>query len=129
LILIGIVKGTFQLYKLQRGSITECSNFAAIGTGAIIAEPVLYQRELQIYTDAERAVYIVYEAKRLGETAPGVGKRTNLFLLSNKDGAIKVKPLSDLGHAFMEKQFRRFGPREITRLNLPEHFWMGDESL
>lgn len=81
LILIGRVGGRFCLFTCIAGEVTACPHFAAIGSGAPIASSVLFQREHVFYRAVPLALYVVYEAKRLAEIAPGVGKLTSYAIL------------------------------------------------
>lgn len=64
------------------------TGFAAIGTGALHAGVRLSLAQHTKDASIEETVYNVYEAKRAAEVAPGVGKLTDLALISN--GTIKA---------------------------------------
>jgi hypothetical protein len=129
LILIGYIGETtpkFRLFTCAGGEVTACSNFAVIGSGTSIASSVLYQREHISYRSVQAALYTLYEAKKLAEIAPGVGKITSYFLLGPpKEGAACVSQdwVSENGERFLNRQFRRFGPRKLDVPELPEGFF------
>lgn len=64
------------IYKLSGDEVWVCDYFGAIGSGAEIGESSLFYREHTSAHSLDRTIYHVYEAKRLGEKAPGVGKKT-----------------------------------------------------
>ncbi len=126
LILIGAIedRGAFSLFLCRNRDVIACDDFAAIGSGAMVAEPILYQRALrELSSPLEKAMYVVYEAKRLGEISPGVGEATVIEIgtmnLKETDPAKIVWHFA--GSRFvepLEKAFRRFGPRPINELQL-----------
>lgn len=130
LILIGyFAPGEFVLLKTQNGDVEQCSHFAAIGSGAEIAKSVLFQRAHKDYYPDWDTIYSVYEAKKLSEIAPGVGKMTSYMCLNEPDPSKKSVLDSyricsrEVGFPFLEKAFRRFGPKPVKTLNIPKGFW------
>jgi 20S proteasome alpha/beta subunit len=131
LILIGAMDADFSIFLCQAGEITTCQDFAVIGSGSMVAEPILYQRELSAATDLPRALYVVYEAKRLGEISPGVGRETWMqvgsiddTVLNEKTGRYEIEDVTwrwvdDARLEMIEKAFKQFGPKPIKGLQLP----------
>jgi hypothetical protein len=57
-------------------------NFAAIGTGAVIATSTLYQRGQSAFSSLEGTIYRMYEESHLAyRSAPGVGQITQFQIL------------------------------------------------
>lgn len=92
-------------------------HFVAIGSGAWIAKAALYQRRCRETAPLEEVLYCVYEAKKLSEIAPGVGRATNIGVtawgssitermlpLTNEPKAIKV--LDNYYRQFCFRQFK-----------------------
>jgi hypothetical protein len=94
LIIVGFVKGVPRIFKISADAVVACEDFAVIGTGTAIGESALYFRGQTFLTNFETTVYSVFEAKRLAENAPGVGKKTILMVL-RRDRPTEV--LSDIG--------------------------------
>ncbi len=64
--------------------------FCAIGSGALAADYIMtYRGELYVETPLRKAIYYVLEGKYFGESAQGVGTRTDVYIL--RDG---MKPLA-----------------------------------
>lgn len=120
LILIGVVDGRLVVAKSHNFEIRRCEDFAVIGSGSAIAEANLYQRKHSCLCSLGDTIYSVYESKRLGEIAPGVGRETSLFVLNRDDrGSILRQPWSRGDKKVLEKQFKRYGPRLLKNLDLP----------
>jgi hypothetical protein len=87
-------------------------NFAVAGSGSEAAWQSLCFREHRApEISLMQAIYNVWEAKVLGETASDVGDLTSIEVMFS-DGT--VKSLSDAGHDFCDsKLFPKFGPKMI----------------
>jgi hypothetical protein len=105
------------IIKISRGQAWSCDEFAVIGTGTTIAETALYERTQNRNDPLEATVYQVYEAKRLAEKAPYVGKRFNMVILQK---GVNAKLLTADGTKFCVRQFARFGPRPFKPSPLPD---------
>ncbi len=119
LIVAGFLGQTPLLYELRDGELEWRTTFSLIGSGAFAAEPPLHARNHTFNTLREDALYNVYEAKRIGETSPAVGRDTRMLILysPNKDskGHILADVVTPIGTAYLEKQFRRYGPRPVKK--------------
>lgn len=128
LILVGYFLNAFHIFRFSNGEILPHPDFATIGSGSHIADSSLYQREHQKLNSVASAAYSVYEAKRLGEIAPGVGKKTTYSILVppvNPEAYLEQRQCSaEVGEAFLQRQFKQFGPRAFKESPLPEHFWI-----
>src|SRR5207249_4514755 len=80
LIVAGFVGDAPLIVKVASDSVWECDDFADVGSGTGIGEASLFHREQNFLHPLELTLYHVYEAKRLAEKAPSVGKRTKLFV-------------------------------------------------
>ena len=72
-----------------------CEHFAAIGSGAWIAQAALYQRGCERRMPVDEVLYYVYEAKRLSEIAPGVGKLSHLGVTGDSEKGLipRLQPI------------------------------------
>ena len=99
-------------------------HFVAIGTGAGIAEANLFQRKHESRVPLGVALYHVYESKRLGQIASGVGEETMMVVLEPNGDSVKALHVTESGLEFLDKQFKKFGPRRPTIPTLPEAFFV-----
>jgi hypothetical protein len=127
LILCGFYEGSAGIFLIDetRGEpiVRPIENFAAIGSGSIVAESVLHSRANRLGMPLKMTLYQVYEAKRLGESAPGVGARTTFTILL-ADG--RIGTITDSGGAFLQGCYGRYAPQLIEDSNdweeIPESF-------
>jgi hypothetical protein len=96
-------------------------NFAAIGSGATIAESVLFQRKQYWQNSVEQTLYNVYEAATLavGAKAPGVGNEFAISViepLANGDTRMRIPKVEYF--ELLQEQFEISGPKPVG--NLPE---------
>ena len=98
-------------------------NFAAIGSGSIIAQSALHHRVHRMETPLKMALYHVYEAKRLGESAPGVGSQTTMTILL-ADG--RNGWLTEWGTLFMQNCYKQYAPKVLEETGdwvlIPDNF-------
>jgi hypothetical protein len=107
------------VYKTHNVSVGRCADFAAVGSGAPQAEAVLYERQQNIFHDVNTTLYNVYEAKRYGEKAPGVGKKTSMAIISHDPEAYTYAVVTDAGFKVLSRYYRRFGPRPTSGITIP----------
>jgi ATP-dependent protease HslVU (ClpYQ) peptidase subunit len=124
LLLVGLVGSDLHVYRVhaQNHLIERCERFAAIGSGANVAEMVLYQRQHSPFWTLPRTLYAVYEAQRIGQIAPGVGRETHQYVLSYDPDKQTMYPIILFPNArtFLDEQFEALGPRPIPlELKLP----------
>jgi hypothetical protein len=72
LLLIGWLGAKFELVKYDYGDVYACANSAVIGTGAQIAETIMFYRDHVHYRSVGEAMYVAFEAHRFGVHAPNV---------------------------------------------------------
>lgn len=101
----------------ENGAVLREFDFAIIGSGYAIAFPALCQRRFSRRLPLSKALYLVYEAKRLSEVEPSVGPETEIFLLTKEH---PVRRASRDGLKTLARQYKRFGPRKVPEsLTLP----------
>lgn len=93
-------------------------NFACIGDGAEAAEQSLHRREQQESLSLNETLYHVYEAKRMGELAPTVGKKTDLSVFErskSSDGPLpwSLYPVTPEILDYLEDCYKKYGPQPI----------------
>jgi hypothetical protein len=85
--------------------------FAAIGSGQYTALSSLYRREQDSTNSLRRSLYKVYEANRLSENVPGVGKKYIAVYVLHSDG--HVEELTKEGYDYLSDRYDEFGPQKI----------------
>jgi hypothetical protein len=110
LIVAGFIGRNPAIFKISGDSVWSCDDFAVIGAGTQVAESSLYHREQSFMRNRDLSVYCVYEAKRLSQKAPGVGKMTQLFVI-RLDQSLEM--ISEEGLNILERHFAEFAPRPI----------------
>jgi len=107
----------------RSGSVTPHTGFATAGSGYLLAQASLFRRNYRWSYRIEQAIYAVYEAKRLAEMAPGVGKTTNMAVFGPlrklNGGSIRtasVSFVSPAGFAELDKQLARYGPKDLDAM-------------
>lgn len=123
LILSSFIDGAQRIYKVCADCSVEASeHFAAIGSGSDIAESILFQRDHEGDLPIGQALYDVYEAARLGSKAPGVGNQHAISVLipPRRGGKVSFSRVSDKGYRFLDRCFKKYGPKDFYRLGLPK---------
>jgi hypothetical protein len=99
-------------------------DFAVAGEGAYLAQSVMLHRsQVNHYTMTQtlpQSLYCVYEAKRYAERVASVGKDTWLAVC-DRDGGQQI--VSTDGLAFLEEQFKKYGPRELGPITFNQDFF------
>jgi hypothetical protein len=86
-------------------------DFASIGSGNFAATTSLYRREQNSSDSLCRTIYNVYEANRLSENVPGVGKGLIDISILHQDG--HMEGVSEAGYEHLQKLYADYGPRPI----------------
>ena len=81
LLICGFDGSVPRLFKFEHNRLTECTQFACIGSGANAAEHSLFRREQNQHTPLSLSLYNVWEAKKFGELSPTVGQSTYTMVL------------------------------------------------
>jgi len=117
--------GKPKIYKIDTfGSVELCETFAAIGTGATIAESVLYQRKHGAQTPLGASVYHVFEAMKMGSIASNDGRGYTLEVLyppGEKKKDLTGETLTGAAKRFLENKFDELGPKPFKTLKLPKN--------
>ena len=86
--------------------------FAGIGSGAPLAEAWLHFREQHKLMLLQRTMYHLYEAKKFGERAPGVGEQTELVVVSlDQLRYMPTPPMGDKLIKQLDRLWAKHGPR------------------
>jgi hypothetical protein len=105
------------VFVVDGDDVRTCSQtFATNGSGAFIAETVLYQRKQYGGLHLDHTLYNVYEAFKLATgAAPGVGTEFSIGIASpsNNKSRMEHQFINDDGKKILEKAFQKFGPRNI----------------
>jgi hypothetical protein len=117
LLIVGFIGSKPYIFCVdESGCVSQCHNFGAIGTGSIIAQSVLYQREQYEFDSLEKTMYGVYEAAKHAQIAPGVGETNRMVVIQPKpelergvEAALTTPQCIDT----LEKYFQEYGPRSI----------------
>lgn len=112
--------GEAKIYEVDPPGISgEFDIFCTTGSGSSHATNSLYARNYSASLTPEEALYLVFEAKTRSEVAPGVGSKTDLYLVSK--GKLKVysddelKEYKNLYEKVMEEE------QELLKKKLVEH--------
>jgi len=98
--------------------------YAAIGSGTYTALSTLYRREQSSDDYLEETLYNVYEANRLSEQVPGVGKNFLAIYVLHESGA--VKEMTEAGYKHLRNLYATYGPHDIKKreaLNVKDEFF------
>jgi hypothetical protein len=117
LIVAGFLNSKPVIYKISGDSVWSCDDFAVIGAGTPVAEASLFHREQSFFRGKNHSLYFVYEAKKLSERAPGVGKKTRLYVVRPDNSFEETLPE---GFQILESHFSKFAPRPIETPVFPE---------
>jgi|SRR5882762_409560 len=126
IIVAGFIEETAYLFVVQRDcTVYNRQLFAAIGTGATIAEPALFQRKQRRVESIDVTLCNVYEAKRLGEIADGVGERTTILVItppSDPSEAIGMKKVNVEGMKYLDEVYKQFGQKPLSNIDFKPEF-------
>jgi hypothetical protein len=85
LVVAGFIEGTPRIIYVGADGVSGEPSYRTIGTGWPSADAILRWRHYTKHEFLHNAMYLVYEAKRFGETSPFVGKMTTMFVLEPKE--------------------------------------------
>jgi hypothetical protein len=88
--------------------------FHAIGSGSFGAYYMLLWREIDIYMKASVALYYAFESKIFGESAPGVGVATDMYIFRKGQ---RVQKIGKESEDKMETIWKTLRPSDLK----PEH--------
>jgi hypothetical protein len=121
MIVSGFWNGMPLVFKIDReGAVLRVEHFAAIGSGAAIAESVLYQRGQQATIELNQTLYNVYEAfKMSSQIAPAVAGGPMMWIFEHEidDRAeIVEQAVMRSGIKVLEKCFSKYGPKKAKNI-------------
>jgi len=122
LITAGFLDGKPYLFVIERNcEVFYREHFAAIGSGAQIAEPSLFQRGQRNTASIADTIYQVFEAKKLGEIADAVGEKTTMVVISPQEDeeVVSIQYVTPSGFAFLEQKYKELGLKPVPTLKLP----------
>jgi 20S proteasome alpha/beta subunit len=93
ILIAGVDKDGGHIYFIfdpGRSEIYDALGFRAIGSGEHHAETFLIEKNYNISFSLKKALYLIYEAKKISEKAPGVGKLTDIVIIDH-NGIKEVK--------------------------------------
>jgi hypothetical protein len=125
IIATGFIENKAYLIVVERDcTVSNRQHFASIGTGAQIAEPALFQRKQRHVESIPITIYNVYEAKRLGEIADGVGKKTTILIAtpSQDPNDIDLKNVNTLGMEYLAEKYSEFGHKTLADMEFKPEF-------
>jgi len=132
LLVLSFSHTTSRIFRIGDSGIVEtCEHFAAIGSGYHIAEASLFQRSQNLGNDLGTTIYNVYEAMKLGSSAPGVGTEFQIGVAEwewfddpnpNNLGNVKLSFLQPPYYDYLAKKFARFGPKAVSKVKLKPRF-------
>lgn len=118
MLLSGVDESGAHIYRIDNPGISECFDslgFNAIGIGQDHAVLSLIGNKYTTKMDLNEATYLVYEAKRKSEIAPGVGGETDIFVIKDE----KIIELSTEKIKDIEKIYeKRIKPRKKEIIDL-----------
>lgn len=117
LIAAGFLGNAPVLFKISGGEVWSCDDFAVIGSGTLLGEAALSNREQHMQYGQNRTLYNVFEAKTLAQRAEGVGERTNMFIVRPQEHVTQVMPD---GIKTLREYFQIFGPQAVHVVDFPE---------
>ena len=120
-----------RIFRARMEEVEIHKNFACIGIGAEAAEQALHRREQVGVLPLDWTLYHVYEAKRMGELAPTVGRRTSMAVVEpggDEEGAspYRVRAVTIEGLEFLDGHYQRYGPQRVGDVTIPSDlrmFW------
>ena len=94
-----------------------CEPYASIGNGEMVANALLHQRKLDSRERMERALYLVYEAKKFSESVDGVGQFTLIGVQKPnpncQSNQVDVRNINPSGIDVLDTGFAQFGLQKV----------------
>jgi hypothetical protein len=102
---------------IHPGSLVNPIEYATTGSGELHATQSLIGAKYKKSEDLDSATYLVYEAKKRAEVAPGVGLLTEMIVLSKlDDGSINERKLTDEDLAKLSEVYETVNARDTEKL-------------
>lgn len=123
-LIFGFVESVPRIFHMSQadGDLEEEDLKWAIGSGAQAAWTMLEWRGLSEGSQLDHVLYAAFEAKKLAEAGPPVGKRATMlaFLEPLGQSDFRLQPVFGEGLDLLNEAFQDFGPKRIAETwNLP----------
>jgi hypothetical protein len=114
LIVAGFIQSEPRIIYISSRGVATVQSFVAIGSGSLLADAILRWRKPVQFLATNDALYYAYEAKKMGESSPHVGKNiTSLNIIEEVDGGgFRSMSILGTGMQYLQKQFEKFGPQD-----------------
>lgn len=122
LLIAGFIGSEPYLFTVNEGGnerLERHNQFAAIGSGAVLASSMLFHRRHHEWRRFDHALYAVYEAQRFGQSAPGVGSTNVHLVVLRPDQRGKKMPMfvRKAGLSKLDQLFSAYAPKDIPSAN------------
>lgn len=117
LLIFGFVEAIPRIFSIGQGyELQEHSAHCVIGSGAQAAWPILDWRGLSSMSRLDEALYVAYEAKRIAEAGPPIGKKITMLAFIEPYGQSdpRLTQITFEDMHFLAEAFETFGPRPVT---------------
>jgi hypothetical protein len=114
------------IFRQRLEKIEVHENFACVGEGAEAAEQSLHRRGQVEIISLGKTLYNVYEARRMAELAPSVGKTQTLLSVvvpkeeQGKGPTWQVRAVTVDAKQYLDDCIQRYGPQPVGEIALPE---------
>jgi hypothetical protein len=109
------------IYRIQEGEQELCCDgfgYVAIGSGAKHFDTTFMLEEYDCFFPFYEALFLTYLAKKRAESSPGVGKKTDLFVINHEGWRSLAKEQEFLEGKFQEFEESRKKKLEETQLEV-----------
>jgi hypothetical protein len=119
LLITGFIEGSAKIVEVDQDDISELEAYGVTGTSTEVVEALLNWRKQSDFLSVSHTLYNLYEAKRISEVSPHVGREhTTILVLEPTPNGRFIQHV--IPSEFMEAQFKEFGPRQLElSYNLP----------
>lgn len=125
-IIAGFIDGEAEIYYTETNGTAKAANhYAIIGEGEYVAQSALLRRQHTGLYFLDHTIYHVYEAKRLAEMVPSVGKETVITVI---DSDSECYFLTSEYLERLEKWFDEYGPQRITNVHFEGEAFIGTQA-
>lgn len=115
LILVALDKQECHLRVLTNpGELINPLEYATTGTGEMHATQSLIGAKYKKSEDLDAATYLVYEAKKRAEVAPGVGSLTEMIVLSHNESEISERVLIEEDFTKLSEVYDKMNKRDTA---------------
>ncbi len=124
LLLGGFLDGEAYVFRVsQNTNVSLITNFAAIGSGETFAAGALHRRKQAAHLSLEETIYNVFEAKKVAQMDPFVGKKTFVDVIrpvgkATKRGAqrVRIDYLNNQGLGRANGYYKQFGLQPVKKI-------------